>query len=55
MKFERMKMSKKPVLGRDGGSTFHVGSMDLEEDGDVRAEGLADELALGDLNRDREE
>lgn len=51
MKFERMKMSKKTVLGRDGGSTVHVGSMDLEEDlVDVLAKGLADEPALGDLN-----
>lgn len=46
-------MSKKAVLGRDGGSTVHVGSMDLEEDlADVPAESLADEPALGDLNKD---
>lgn len=53
MKFERMTVSKKTVLGRNGGSTVHVGSMDLEEDlADVPAKGLADEQALGDRNKD---
>ena len=48
-----MKMSKKTVLGRNGGSTVHVGTTDLEEDlGDVPAKGLADEQALGDRNKD---
>lgn len=52
MKFERMTIPK-TVLGRNGGSTVHVGSMDLEEDlGDALAGVLADEQALGDRNKD---
>lgn len=52
MKFERVKMSKKMVLGREVGSTVHVGSMDLEEDlGHVPATGLADVPAREDLKK----
>ena len=53
MKFERVTMLKKTVLGRNGGSIVHVGSTDLGEDlADVPANGLADEQALGDRNKD---